>query len=74
MKVTIDRPVPPVPGSLPVVIALEPHEARLLCEFFSHTNKAMEAELLREDACCAKILDLDKLLFDLYKNLQVEGY
>ena len=73
MKVTVIKPVT-APGGFPAVINLEPHEASLLCEFFSRTNRAMEAKLLGEDIHSTKIAKLDQLLFDLYESLHKEGY
>ena len=73
MKITVIKPVI-APGGFPVVISLEPGEATLLREFFGHTCKSMEAELIGESVTSNKIQDLDELLYNLYENLHAEGY
>ena len=73
MEITVKKPIL-IPGSYPVVIALEPDEARLLREFFGKTNRIMEAELLGESVTSEKIQKLDELLYRLYLGLHVEGY
>ena len=73
MKITVIKPVIE-PGGFPVVINLEPHEATLLREFFSHTSRSKAAELIGESVTSNKIQDLDELLYNLYENLHAEGY
>ncbi len=73
MKVTVIKPTIPS-GSFPVSLELEPNEARLLCEFLSKTNRSIEADLLGISCNSFKIVNLDMLLFGIYKDLHTEGY